>query len=948
MRKAIVFLAMFALLVLGVTVDAKAETVVGGVYQKLEVTSHTEGEISAREDIYVTFNNDIILLNKEKIAANSLGGTIKPQDVTVDGNKLRVSFVQKTDDVVKVDGVVLKRYIAALRGGTSYNIAVDAGAVADKNKVSIINDSLSFPIKTKTALYLGKSVPDGDNVSRLSDVEIYIQWQAGYKSSSSFLSTERSDYYLRGDKTGDISIVPALTNPLTDDGFWIRFSNTKPLPAGEKITAGIKPHDDTSDYLAFLYQNDVAAKIRWDEEHYMPPVEFSFKTAETDDVTPPAPPQNITAALSEGKIVLSWDNPPSEDFAGVEILRSNDDLSKRVNLFAYVPAPANSYDITVDKDIGYCFLFRSVDKNGNKSELKWISGYGYDDTYGVGYRPAHKITPKAAVASNGHKILVSWDYVSDRQYQNQTVLVAAYGTNTWQQKKLKTFWNRAPVVKINEGRVGGMLTDLPPGKYVIRIDDKGYFEFSHNGKEIARQEWVVSGDPVDNGGQGFEVKPPGAVNKRFGGIAFGFWDGLGRWGIPNSGDIDRSPRFGKWETDAPPTMTSSPEWLEQYNDLYDRLYAELTNNPLTAAPLGYEWWCNAPAVFILKVDNADRKVEEIKEIYINNKTTGKTVVLLDRIANIGDRYSDNHDGIRGYLAEGGGPLGPFQAIYDKDAALLISSVVSSDANWSSNWRFYGGLNSQYKVEQVLPGKLFSACKQTGWAVGDNLLEYHVVWQDAGGMEHDDAVAEDVKQVGTQKRGFACFPVKYSVRMSDQRNDPFLEFDAVKDRWSLGWQGDRQEFPKPRGEAKLNSSPTAGKVAYGKAYVAVPTWRGATPWHCPYPPGHPEAPPKDQDFSAVFASSNPKLVITHKVNGVQKESISGQLTRTTLHLDDPVLEAKVTYRIFSADFQVTLESGKNEFVFDIAAETDRVPDYTPEYLAPELPGSINLAPYADEK
>ncbi len=103
---------------------------------------------------------------------------------------------------------------------------------------------------------------------------------------------------------------------------------------------------------------------------------YSFTTL-SSFVSPPNV-INFTAQSFEGKIVLSWSNPPSEDFAGVQINKSigSPALSPQTGEVIYSGAGESFDDMNVENGIRYFYTAFSYDSAGNFSSGAVASAIG--------------------------------------------------------------------------------------------------------------------------------------------------------------------------------------------------------------------------------------------------------------------------------------------------------------------------------------------------------------------------------------------------------------------------------------------------------------------------------------------------------------------------------------------------------------------------------------------
>lgn len=105
---------------------------------------------------------------------------------------------------------------------------------------------------------------------------------------------------------------------------------------------------------------------------------------------PPQPPTNLVAMSMRDGVHLTWDNPPDEDFAGIEIWESNynDRIGGVVDLVVHPPAelltkvgnPTDSYTHVTGDLAWHYYWIRAYDAEGNTSS--WEKPGNNDGVYG--------------------------------------------------------------------------------------------------------------------------------------------------------------------------------------------------------------------------------------------------------------------------------------------------------------------------------------------------------------------------------------------------------------------------------------------------------------------------------------------------------------------------------------------------------------------------------------
>jgi fibronectin type 3 domain-containing protein len=84
------------------------------------------------------------------------------------------------------------------------------------------------------------------------------------------------------------------------------------------------------------------------------------------DITPPAPPEGLTALAGEGLIELTWSPSPEADLDVYRLYRSTEGAAP--TLLATVPAGQTRFeDKGVSPGVVYRYTLTAVDKAGNES-----------------------------------------------------------------------------------------------------------------------------------------------------------------------------------------------------------------------------------------------------------------------------------------------------------------------------------------------------------------------------------------------------------------------------------------------------------------------------------------------------------------------------------------------------------------------------------------------------
>ncbi len=167
--------------------------------------------------------------------------------------------------------------------------------------------------------------------------------------------------------------------------------------------------------------------------------EIFMVTIEWEDITPPAQVTNflVTYSALEKSIIVSWENPQDEDFAGTEVVYGKTDFSLVETLEfekSYFSAIIN--EIPSD-DSEYFVKIRTKDTSGKFSEYIEKTLRAENSNVNTDSTPPAQVTNLSAVYSALEtSILVSWENPQDEDFSG-TVL--EYGKTSSAEKTTHTF-----------------------------------------------------------------------------------------------------------------------------------------------------------------------------------------------------------------------------------------------------------------------------------------------------------------------------------------------------------------------------------------------------------------------------------------------------------------------------------------------------------------------------
>ncbi len=144
-----------------------------------------------------------------------------------------------------------------------------------------------------------------------------------------------------------------------------------------------------------------------------------FKTISLPDFTPPGNPTNLKAISKTNGIVVSWNNPPEEDFEYVRLMKNKDRYHSNPfegNLI-YEGSGIYSFDAEVKDNTKYYYSLFSRDKSGNYSSGSLVS---------IIYNPTTSVVDK--------NILPDVSEENIKKFSNSYKVVqdyVAYDFNTW-------------------------------------------------------------------------------------------------------------------------------------------------------------------------------------------------------------------------------------------------------------------------------------------------------------------------------------------------------------------------------------------------------------------------------------------------------------------------------------------------------------------------------------